>query len=680
MVSVASSPFVDDPEEVEAPASQTPSRQNKYRPINDVEISELQEKVYALEYEISGLNDRRQVDQVNHEQELRDLQKRLDDETTRANAAERDQKFLFDTTKSLQETLDKERSEISAHKSRLNHQIRRLETEQLNLEEELQITKEELSDLRSVYNKDINNYKTQIQSYEKACQDHATETSSYLAELSKLRLETTTQQEEIFHLKTQVADVTSKLDDSKDLETLQKDLHEQLQKISQLQSLTDKQATEIKSLKETEALVGVLQEERDSLALKAAQTASLKEQIFAYQEQVLSLQQEQDSWKAYLDKNPSLKSPEQIVKELMEQRVENVNLLRRVGRLEAELATETNNDTLEGADLEKLKALLEETETKLKKESDQRARLEKLQELASSEINILQSQVQDYEQELRAGTREDNSAEKIKQLEEVVEKYRCESQDLAERLSQKEGLVNTLNSPVRKLRESEKSATGERLSEALRKNRNLQVEVENSNGRIQMLEKEVEILKKKNADARANLEKPAERILQLRDNPTSKFEAIKKSMLDALKQENESLHAELANRTTGNDKLVPSSALERMRLETREIERAQKEQIKRTERLKEVFTKKSLEFRESIYALLGYQIDLLPNKKIRVKSAISDKVFTFLPDLRAKNKFVGLEEGDFTPEIENLITFWVKERGEIPCFLAALYLEMYDKK
>lgn len=683
MVSVASSPFVDDPEVAEAEAvavAQTPSRQNKYRPINDIEMSELQERVYALEYEISRLDDLRQVDQVNHQQESRDLQKRLNDETARANAAEWDQKFLFDTTKSLQESLEKERSEISAQKSKLNHQIRVLETEQLNLEEELQITKEDLADFQSLYTKEVNNYKTQIQTYEKARQDHTTEMSSYLKELSKYRTENTAQQEEIFKLKAQLADATSKLEDSKGIEKLQKDSHEQLLKIAQLQSLADQQTAEIKSLKETEALVGVLQEERDSLAKKAAQTATLKDEIFSYQEQLLALQQEQDSWKAYLEKNPSLKSPEQIVKELMEQRVENINLLQRVGRLEAELASETNNDTLESADLEKLKALLQETETKLKKESDHRARLEKLKELASSEINILQSQVQDYEQELRAGTKEDNSADKFKQLEELVEKYRRESQDLAERLSQKEGLVNTLSSPVRRLRESDGSATGERLSEALRKNRNLQVEVEKSNGKVQMMEKEIEVLRKQNSNIRANLEKPAGRILQLRDNPTSKYEAIKKSMLDALKQENESLHAELANRPIVNDKLVPSSALERIRLENHEIERAQKEQVKRTERLKEVFTKKSLEFRESVYALLGYQIDLLPNKKINVKSAISDKVFTFLPDSRAKNKFVGLEEGDFTPEIENLITFWVKERGEIPCFLAALYLEMYDKK
>jgi mitotic spindle assembly checkpoint protein MAD1 len=33
----------------------------------------------------------------------------------------------------------------------------------------------------------------------------------------------------------------------------------------------------------------------------------------------------------------------------------------------------------------------------------------------------------------------------------------------------------------------------------------------------------------------------------------------------------------------------------------------------------------------------------------------------------------------FALEIKNLITFWVEGRKEIPCFLAAMTLEFYEK-
>lgn len=48
------------------------------------------------------------------------------------------------------------------------------------------------------------------------------------------------------------------------------------------------------------------------------------------------------------------------------------------------------------------------------------------------------------------------------------------------------------------------------------------------------------------------------------------------------------------------------------------MERVISEKEKRMTRLKEIWTAKSLEFREAVYSLLGYKLDFLPNGRVRV--------------------------------------------------------------
>ena len=42
-------------------------------------------------------------------------------------------------------------------------------------------------------------------------------------------------------------------------------------------------------------------------------------------------------------------------------------------------------------------------------------------------------------------------------------------------------------------------------------------------------------------------------------------------------------------------------------------------------------------------------------------------------------KISGGPDGAFGTEVKDLVNFWVKEKKEIPCFLAAMTLEFYEK-
>ena len=65
-------------------------------------------------------------------------------------------------------------------------------------------------------------------------------------------------------------------------------------------------------------------------------------------------------------------------------------------------------------------------------------------------------------------------------------------------------------------------------------------------------------------------------------------------------------------------KLVPISTLENARADIKSMEKVVAEKEKRMMRLKEIWSAKSLEFREAVYSLLGWKIDFMPNGRVRV--------------------------------------------------------------
>jgi mitotic spindle assembly checkpoint protein MAD1 len=150
--------------------------------------------------------------------------------------------------------------------------------------------------------------------------------------------------------------------------------------------------------------------------------------------------------------------------------------------------------------------------------------------------------------------------------------------------------------------------------------------------------------------------------------------------------------------------VVPVSSLDNLNLEMQEMERVVADKEKRMRRFKEIFTAKSSEFREAVASLLGYKLDFLPNGRVRVTSmfhlsaAYRHGDSSAPSDARGPGSMGDGEENSivfdgengtmkisggpnslFALEIKPLIKFWVEERKDIPCFLAAMTLDFYDK-
>lgn len=196
---------------------------------------------------------------------------------------------------------------------------------------------------------------------------------------------------------------------------------------------------------------------------------------------------------------------------------------------------------------------------------------------------------------------------------------------------------------------------------------------------------------------RGEFDPSREKCLVLQDNPVSRDYAIRASTLEALRKENaglleqvEALHEQL--KTSGGtapasdtDSVVPIQTVENLKHELVQLQTTIQMKDKGMLRLKQVFTAKANEFREAVQSLFGYKIRFLENGKVKLTSAyargarVTTLVFSSEEGNVGEMKLQG-EANEGLANVAHLRDYWLSDgiRHSVPCFLAALNLELYE--
>jgi mitotic spindle assembly checkpoint protein MAD1 len=124
-----------------------------------------------------------------------------------------------------------------------------------------------------------------------------------------------------------------------------------------------------------------------------------------------------------------------------------------------------------------------------------------------------------------------------------------------------------------------------------------------------------------------------------------------------------------------------------LQLDLQDMQKVVAEKEKRMRRQREIWTDKAAEFRDVIASVLGWKITFLPNGKAKVSSMFhgkgdvdeEDEQSIIFDGEKGTMKISGGAEGAFAREIKQQVDFWVKEKKEIPCFLAALTIQFHDE-
>lgn len=506
--------------------------------------------------------------------------------------------------------------------------------------------------------------------------------------LSQREGETGQLESEILRLKAQTGDAET-------LAVIKRELSEQVSHIRKLESTNREQHAELKHLRRVHKAVEVVEEEKRALENRVSLMGDIEKNLREAQLQRQILEDERRSWTSYLESEGGtgrveFDSPEDVARALVRERVENASLLQRIGAVQPELLEKDEIIKSLEEERSKIYSEMEKLRSSGASGNDNRARirLERQRALAIKEVDLLREQLRTFDSEEQTYHSENQfdaiKSQRIAELEDLLDQHRTEIQNLNTEISSLENRAPAApQSPLKRPREED--ADDHQLGQLSRKNRKLQDALSSLQSTYALLQTEHAALQSQ----LSSLQQSAKtRILSLRSNPSDDFEATKLSTLTTLRQENKDLLAQLENRhDAAGTKLVPQSTLENLRLEMQDLEQQVRDKEKRMLRLKEIFGKKSLEFREAVFSLLGWKTDFRPNGKVALSlnkgndDSDGDEVDECCIIFDGENgtmKIAGGPDSAFALQIRPLIRQWVEGRRYIPGLMAGIILSKVE--
>lgn len=681
------------------PGSRESSKENLAPPDADEyekyrkEIETLKAEIGTLQYRMQTTEQEKEIALSAQANKMEQVRRREQEETQSRQAAEAAQAKASEEVDEVRREMDGFQEAAKKEKSALERRVRQAADENTLLEEQLQDITSAKDEAARIADKKLADAQVNIPLLESTISDMRVEEQARATSLQESQQQIAERDDAIAALEADVLRLKAQSGDAETMQIIKKELSEQVQHMRALESTNREQLSELKRLRSNHRAVEVVEEQKLSLQRRVESINDLEAELAEAKNQRQRLEDERLSWTAYLKTasgDNEFDSPEALARALAEERMTTANYVEKLGEAQGEISGLQASMRVLAEEKKQLRSETEEAKASANAAGADKARLrlERQRALAIMEVEHLRAQLQTFDTEdqtMQPEQFDESKATRIRELEGLVDTYKTEVQGLHKALATLEGNssapVMSLPSGLKRPREDD--GEDDQLGQLSRKNRKLQQDLSSYQTKIALLETDVQAAREQLSAVK---EQSKTRVLSLRSNPTSDYEAIKRATLQALRKENEDLLATLqSKRPDPSIPMIPTSVLGAME---REIAAAKAETAsaqKSARRLKEVWGSKSQEFKEAIFSTLGWTVTFIPNGKMRVES-------TFLPSCtdehensivfdgeRGTMKVGGGPKSAFARRIADQIGFWVREKGCIPGFLAALTLEFYDE-
>ncbi|KAH6632332.1 spindle assembly checkpoint component Mad1 [Chaetomium tenue] len=659
-------------------------------------IEELKAEVGTLQYKISSYEQEKELARLQTENEMRDTKRRAEDDFKAKQAAEAEKGKAQRQVEAVQEELEELRAEKEQQKRELEGKARDALEEARLLQEQLEELSAAKDEAARMAEREAIDLRAKLASSERTTHELEEESRAREEVLEKAQSQLMERDETIGRLEADVLRLKAQTGDAETIAVIRRELSDQVTHIRNLEAKNREQVTELKHLRQIHKAVEIVEEEKRSLQRKVEAAESIQNELDEQRRQRQRLEDERQSWAGYLlsaggaDGQNEFDSPEAVARALVSERLHSASLVEQLGELQPEIADRDN--IIKSLESEKGRLLdqiekLRTTGGSAGGSDKARARLDRQRALAVKEVEYLRAQLKTFDMEdmtLQPESVDHQKLKRIQELEDLVDKYKAEVATLHADITSIESASASPAQPVvgsKRPREFDE-AENEQLGQLARKNRKLQSELSDVQNAHRLLQKEHEVTASQLASAQTQLQT---RILSLRSNPTSDHETAQAATLAALKLENAELLAHIERQPT-LFATVPASQLAAAQRSVAEARAETASAHKSARRLKEVWGSKSAEFKEAVFSTLGWTVTFIPGGKMRVESVYHpsrtdehENSIVFDGE-KGTMKVGGGPRSAFAQRIGDNIKFWVRERGCVPCFLAALTLEFWEEQ
>ncbi|RLN58983.1 hypothetical protein BBJ29_001483 [Phytophthora kernoviae] len=200
---------------------------------------------------------------------------------------------------------------------------------------------------------------------------------------------------------------------------------------------------------------------------------------------------------------------------------------------------------------------------------------------------------------------------------------------------------------------------------------------------LEKAEMELAILEKRLGRGEFNVE--TTKIVHLAVNPTHEMlkSKAKSSDVERLQQENEALRARLDKLTGGVDAEAPDIAASEDKFTTTTSYETVEGLKKLNQRLKQLFGDQIRQYREAVFLLTGYKVDLKKSngmELLRLRSVYAEHDDDELLVRMEANGSLELLESEFCSQINQRVFAYLTTCRSFPAFLSTLTLHLFEKQ
>jgi mitotic spindle assembly checkpoint protein MAD1 len=220
--------------------------------------------------------------------------------------------------------------------------------------------------------------------------------------------------------------------------------------IHQLESTNRKQSSELDHLHPLAQKASISLEKIHTLETQLSLMDNLRKRATEMEIEITLLGKEKLAWSAFLDSTETDQRPEDIMRELSQERLAHTATKETLQRLETEITDLQKQARGSGERVDELTSQLAENKDQTTKLERRYERLERQKHLAQKEVMFLKEQLRTYDSEetmfLNAATVDAQKSNRIEQLEKLIEEYKSE----LDRLNKEGPLPSTVLDAKRK--------------------------------------------------------------------------------------------------------------------------------------------------------------------------------------------------------------------------------------
>ncbi|RCI09864.1 hypothetical protein L249_3870 [Ophiocordyceps polyrhachis-furcata BCC 54312] len=653
------------------------------------EVEALKAEIGTLQYRLHTSEQEKDIVLSQQASRVEQAHRREQEEAQRRQAAEAKSVATSEQLESLKNDVDVLRETAETQQRALERKEREAKHEAALLREQLQDLSTANDEAARVADKKTNDLRMQLAAMDSAARELERANHEADQALQQARARLAERDSHVAELEADVLRLKARSGDAETMDMIRKELSEQVHHIRTLEATVGDQSAELKHLRPYKKVVQVVEEEKLTLQRKLESAVKVETELAETRLQRQRLQDERLAWRSYLHSatggSEEFEHPEQVARALVQERLTTASYLDQLGALRADLAAQESAMQALADERQLLKQRLDSARASAGAASTDKARmrLERQRELALKEAEYLRAQLKAVDEEdltMQPERYDETRVVRIQELEALVDRYKAEVQALHAELSSMSATTGAKRPHEADQDDDDENPHQVPLGQLTRKNRRLQQELAEAQTRAALLDKDLAACREQLSAAQ---QQARTRVLSLRSNPTSDHEAVQRSTVEALRKANEDLLTTVRNGRP--DAAIPTSVLAAMERELAAAKAETASAQKSARRLKEVWAAKSLEFKEAIFSTLGWTVTFIPNGKMRVESTFFPSATDELENSivfdgeRGTMKVGGGPKSAFARRIADQISFWVREKGCIPGFLAALTLEFYEE-